>query len=132
MITYSDSLATVTDADLEGFLAHWHFAPPTGTLHEMLRGSTAIFLARDDQSSTICGYVTALSDGIACAYISAIEVRLPYRNQGVGTALLSKMIQRLDVYGIYLSCAQAMVPFYESAGFHRVAGMAKRKIPATE
>ena len=132
MITYAESLETVTAADLEGFLAHWDFAPPEGTLLAMLKGSTAVILARDDQSSAICGYVAALSDGIACGYISAIEVRLAYRKRGVGTALLNRMTERLAVYATYLSCAPAMVPFYESAGFDRVAGMAKRKTPAPE
>lgn len=127
MITYSTSLEGLSDADLDGFLAHWDFTPPPGTLLAMLKGSAAVILARDEQSSTICGYVAALSDGVVCGYISAVEVRAAYRKQGIGTALLTQMTEQLGVYGTYLSCAPAMVPFYESIGFKRVDGMTKRK-----
>jgi ribosomal protein S18 acetylase RimI-like enzyme len=127
MIIYSASLENLSDADLEGFLAHWDFTPPQGTLLAMLKGSTAVILARDEESSTLCGYVAALSDGVVCGYISALEVRPAFRKQGIGTALLTRMTEQLCVYGTYLSCAPAMVPFYESIGFTRVAGMTKRK-----
>lgn len=130
MITYSASLQGLSNADLEGFLAHWDFVPPQGTLLAMLKGSTFVVLARDEHSSQICGYVAALSDGVACAYISAVEVRAAYRKQGVGTALLVQMTERLGVYGTYLSCAPTMIPFYESIGFKRVAGMTKRNVAA--
>jgi len=129
MISYSDSLEGVTTHDLEGFLAHWDFAPPAGTLLAMLRNSTVVILARDVHSSTLCGYIAALSDGIVCGYISALEVRPVYRNRGIATELLNRMTERLSVYGIYLSCAPSRVTFYESAGFLRVAGMTKRKAP---
>ena len=83
----------------------------------MLSGSTAVILAREVESSMLCGYIAALSDGIACAYISALEVRPKYRRRGIGTTLLRQMVDRLDVFGVYLSCAPAMTPFYEAAGF---------------
>src|SRR6266404_5858159 len=112
MIAYSDSLEGVTAHDLEGFLAHWDFAPPAGTLLAMLSHSTVVILARDLHSSTLCGYIAALSDGIVCGYISALEVRPAYRRRGIATALLNQMTERLSVYGTYLSCAPSMVPFY--------------------
>jgi ribosomal protein S18 acetylase RimI-like enzyme len=127
MITYSQSLDAVTDADLTGFLAHWDFMPPSGILLAMLNGSTHVILARDESSSTLCGYITALSDGLVCSYISALEVRLAYRHQGIGTALLTQMTSQLQTYGTYLSCAPAMVAFYESQGFKQTVGMSKRR-----
>jgi len=129
-MTYSESLESVDDADLEGFLSHWDFTPPAGTLLRMLKGSSVVILAREPDSSRICGYVAALTDQISCAYISAIEVRPEYRKRGIGRALLNRMIERLSVYGTYLSCSPAMIPFYESAGFKQVAGMSKRRPPA--
>jgi ribosomal protein S18 acetylase RimI-like enzyme len=127
MITYSQSLEAVTDADLTGFLAHWDFTPPCGTLLAMLKGSTHVIVAHDEASSTLCGYIMALSDGVACSYISALEVRLAYRHQGIGTALLTKMTSQLQTYGTYLSCAPDMVAFYESQGFKQTVGMSKRR-----
>lgn len=128
--TYSESLDSVLVAELEGFLAHWDFVPPAGTLLNILKGSSLVILARDSDSLRVCGYVAALTDRIACGYISAIEVRPEYRKQGIGTELLNRMTQRLNVYGTYLTCAPAMIPFYESAGFKQVAAMSKRRLPA--
>lgn len=104
-IAYSSSIEHLVPSDLSGFLAHWDFEPPAGTLLEILNHSTAVILARDVESSVLCGYITALSDGVACAYISALEVRSEYRRKGIGTALLNQMVDRLDVFSVYLSCA---------------------------
>ncbi len=131
LMIYSESLGSVDATDLEGFLSHWDFTPPPGTLFRMLKGSSVVILARDPISLQICGYVAALTDNVAFAYISAIEVRPEYRKRGIGMALLNRMTERLSVYGTYLSCAPAMIPFYESAGFKQVAGMSKRRVPST-
>lgn len=127
MISYSNTLDDLTAHDLEGFLAHWDFPPPDGTLLAMLEGSTRVILARDGATSRVCGYVTALSDGVACGYISALEVRQEYRGRGIGTALLSRMTGQLDVFGVYLSCAPGMREFYESRGFSSVTALCRRK-----
>ena len=129
LLTYSESLDSLLAAELDGFLAHWDFVPPAGTLLRMLKGSSMVILARDSHSSRVCGYVTALTDQVVCGYISAIEVRPECRKQGIGTELLTRMTERLSVYGIYLTCAPAMIPFYESAGFKQVAAMSKRRLP---
>ena len=127
MIAYSNSIADLERSDLSGFLAHWDFEPPAGTLFEMLSRSTDVILATEVESSMLCGYIAALSDGIACAYISALEVRPEYRRRGIGTKLLKQMVDRLNVYGVYLSCAPAMTPFYEAAGFTSGTSMSRRK-----
>ena len=130
-ITYSESLDPLLADDLEGFLEHWDFVPPAGTLLRMLKGSSVVVLARDSHTSKVCGYVSALTDQVVCGYISAIEVRREYRRQGVGTELLHRMTERLNVYGIYLACAPVMVPFYEAAGFKQVSAMSKRRLPVS-
>jgi len=126
-VTYLESLDGVVAADLEGFLLHWDFIPPAGTLRQMLEGSSIVILARDTDSSRVCGYVAALTDRVVCGFISAIEVRPEFRGRGIGTELLRRVTERLDVHGIYLTCAPAMIPFYESVGFARVAAMSKRR-----
>lgn len=127
MIEYSSALERLNRDDLEGFLAHWDFAPAEGTLLTMLKQSSEVILAREAGSSAVCGYVAALSDRVACAYISALEVRPEFRGRGIGTALLDQMTQRLGVYGVYLSCAPSMATFYTSRGFTAVMGMSKRR-----
>lgn len=128
LINYTENLGYLDAADLEGFLSHWDFTPPADTLAKMLQSSSLVILALDSRSSRICGYVTALTDHVACGYISAIEVRPEYRKQGIGSALLNRMTERLNVCGIYLSCAPTMIPFYESAGFKQVTAMTKRRL----
>lgn len=127
VITYTHSISNLNESDLSGFLAHWDFNPPAGTLFRMLHQSTEVIPARDAESSTVCGYISALSDGVACAYISALEVRPEYQHQGIGTSLLNQMVERLDVFGVYLSCAPTVVPFYEAAGFTQGVSMSRRK-----
>jgi GNAT superfamily N-acetyltransferase len=126
-IAYSSSIEHLHDAELAGFLTHWDFIPPAGTLLGILNGSTEVIVARDIEASRICGYVTALSDRVACAYISGLEVRPEYRHKGIGTILLARMVDRLDVFGIYLSCASALVPFYTASGFKPGISMGRRK-----
>jgi ribosomal protein S18 acetylase RimI-like enzyme len=128
VIAYSDTLDGLNAHDLEGFLAHWDFTPPEGTLLTMLKQSTVVIVARDRATSRVCGYVTGLSDGVVCGYISALEVRQDFRNRGIGSALLSQMTERLNVFGVYLSCAPSMLEFYRSRGFSSVTAMCKRKI----
>ena len=127
MIQYSNSIEHLDRSDLSGFLAHWDFQPPDGTLFEMLRRSTEVILAREVESSLLCGYITALSDGVACAYISALEVRPEYRRRGIGTALLKQMVEQLNVFAIYLSCAPTVAPFYEATGFTAGIAMSRRR-----
>ncbi len=126
-VIYSDFSATTDEADLDGLLSHWDFVPPAGTLRSMLKGSSIAIVAREQGSPRVLGYVTALTDQVVCGYISALEVRPEYRHQGIGSALLVRVADRLNVHGIYLSCAEAMVPFYEAAGFKQVVGMGKRR-----
>lgn len=100
-MNYDDFEDSVSEADLVGLLSHWDFAPPPGTLLRMLKGSSIVILAREPASSKVCGYVAALTDHVVCGYISALEVRPEHRKQGIGTALLSRVTERLNVYGTY-------------------------------
>jgi ribosomal protein S18 acetylase RimI-like enzyme len=126
------ALDGLAERDLDGLLSHWDFTPPPGTLRRMLEGSSRVILARETGSSRVVGYITALTDHVSCGYISALEVRPEHRRQGIGAELLRRMTERLDVPGIYLSCAPALVPFYEAAGFRRITGMSRRRLPTTD
>jgi ribosomal protein S18 acetylase RimI-like enzyme len=127
-MNYEDFSESIEEADLEGLLAHWDFTPAAGTLRKMLQGSSIAIVAREPDSSRVLGYVAVLTDQVVCGYVSALEVRPEFRQRGIGTALLRRVAERLDVQGIYLSCAPAMVPFYEAAGYKQVVGMAKRRV----
>jgi predicted N-acetyltransferase YhbS len=126
MISYTDSLQGITPCQLQGFLAHWDFVPPEGTLLEILRGSSHFIVARQD--SEVVGYIAVLCDHVSCAYISHLEVRAQHRNNGVGKELVQRLLSRIgDVHGIYLGCAPSVEPFYEKLGFTKATGMKRRK-----
>ena len=73
------------------------------------------------------GFITAVSDGISCAYIPHLEVLPTYQGQGIGTALLRRMLERLHyLYMIDLVCDPDLQPFYERAGMRAVVGMVMR------
>lgn len=129
MINYIDNTETVTSKQLEGFLAHWDFVPPQNTLLQILRGSNHILIAQDSSNGEILGYITALSDGVSCGYISHLEVRPAHRNRGIGTELVKRMASKLGtLYGIFLSCAPAMEQFYNRLGFKKLTGMSRRNV----
>ena len=128
MITYIENIEGITPKQLEGFLAHWDFVPSQDTLLQILRGSSHILIALDSETRNVLGYITALSDGVSCGYISHLEVRLAHRNNGIGTELMRRMLSKLQsLYGIYLGCAPAMAPFYERLGFQKMTAMSKRR-----
>jgi GNAT superfamily N-acetyltransferase len=128
MVIYVENIEGITASQLDGFLAHWDFVPPPDTLLQILRGSSHILIALDSERREFLGYVTALSDGVACGYISFLEVRLTHRKKGIGTELMRRMLSKLqNLYGVYLGCAPALVPFYERLGFNKITSMSKRR-----
>jgi GNAT superfamily N-acetyltransferase len=127
MITYIESIDGINPKQLEGLLAHWDFVPPQGTLLRVLRGSSHILIALDSETRDVLGYITALSDGASCGYISHLEVRAAHRKKGIGTELVRRMLAKLQsLYGIYLGCAPALEQYYERLGFQKIIGMSKR------
>ena len=128
MITYIESIDGITPNQLEGLLAHWDFVPPPDTLMQVLRGSSHILIALDSETREVLGFITALSDGVSCGYISHLAVRAAHRNKGIGSQLVRRMLAKLQrLYGIYLGCAPALEQFYENLGFQKITGMSKRR-----
>ena len=128
MITYIENIEGIHPKQLEGFLVHWDFVPPQDTLLQVLHGSSHILIALDSETRNVLGYITALSDGVSCGYISYLEVRPAHRNSGIGTELMRRMLSKLEsLYGIYLGCAPALVQFYETLGFQKMTAMSKRR-----
>lgn len=127
MISYTDSLADVTTDNLQGgFFVGWP-NPPSPQIHfHMLSNSAAMVLARI-ADGTVVGFITAVSDGISCAYIPHLEVLPPYQGQGIGTELVRQMLATLrHLYMIDLVCDPPLQPFYERLGMRAVVGMVMR------
>lgn len=115
---YTSSLAGITPEHLAGFFQGWP-APPSPQRHlQILRGSSEVVLAREDDGS-VAGFITALTDGVLAAYIPLLEVRPERQGQGVGSELVRRMLARLaGCYMIDLVCDRDLLPFYARLGLH--------------
>lgn len=125
MITYQAGVDGVSAADLAGFFVGWPSPPSPDRRLQLLRGSSAVVVARD--GDRVVGFVTALSDGVLMAYLPLLEVLPEYQHAGVGTALVDHVLDELgELYGVDVCCDDDVVPFYARFGFQRVNGMVLR------
>ena len=127
MIFYSQSIEDIGPAQLAGFFVGWP-NPPTPTTHlRILVGSAKIVLARDDATGQVVGFITAISDGVSCAYIPHLEVLPAYQGRGIGSELVRQMLAQLrHIYMIDLICDTNVQPFYERLGMRPYTGMILR------
>jgi GNAT superfamily N-acetyltransferase len=127
MIAYRDSPDNLTPDHLRGFFVGWT-NPPSPEAHlRILRGSAAVGLAIDEASGAVVGFITAISDGVSCAYIPHLEVLPAFQGRGIGTVLLERLLSRLrHLYMIDLTCDPAVQPFYARLGMRPSTGMFTR------
>lgn len=127
MITYADSTAGITAGQLQGFFTHWLHRPSPETLLRILDGSDFVVLALDSGTGRVVGYITAISDGVSCAFIPHLEVHESLRGEGVGSELVRRMLARLQhLYAIDLTCDPELQPFYARMGLRPSTGMVIR------
>jgi ribosomal protein S18 acetylase RimI-like enzyme len=124
MISYTDSLDGVTAQHLQGgFFVGWPNPPSPASHFRILQQSAAIVLARTEDG-TVVGFITAISDGVSCAYIPHLEVLPAYQGQGIGSELVRRMLDRLrHLYMIDLLCDPDVQPFYMRLGMRPATGM---------
>ena len=124
MIEYVDNVDGIGPEILTGFFEGWK-KPHTPETHlDILKRSADVVLAVDTDAKRVVGFVTALSDGIQSAFIPLLEVLPAYRNKGIGTALMRKMLDKLSGIGcIDLTCDPELQPFYARFGMLRSSGM---------
>jgi ribosomal protein S18 acetylase RimI-like enzyme len=124
MIVYATSPADISAAQLHGFFVGWPNSPSPQAHLRILHGSAHVVLALDDATNNVVGFVTAISDGVSCAYIPHLEVLPAYQSQGIGSALMRRMLDQLrELYMIDLICDPDVQPFYERIGMRRAQGM---------
>lgn len=126
-VTYLDSAAAVTPAQLQGFFVGWPDPPAPQAHLRILRGSAHVVLAQDSDRGDIIGFVTAISDGVSAAYIPYLEVLPPWQGRGIGTELMRRILQKLEhLYMTDLLCDPELQPYYERLGMRRATGMLRR------
>ena len=126
-IKYTTSLKGVKPAGLGGFFEGWP-NPPSERMHlKLLKNSTKIVLAVDVKDGSVAGFITAVTDGVLCAYIPFLEVRPQYRRRGIGRELVRRMLALLkDAYMVDLMCDTGVQGFYGQLGMSKATGMCVR------
>lgn len=125
-ITYQDTTDGIGSDNLKGFFVGWP-NPPSPEAHlRILKGSDYVVLAVSSEGKVI-GFISAISDGVSCAYIPHLEVLPEWQGKGIGSDLVRRMVRKLkDLYMIDLICDQQVQRFYERLGFEKAPGMIVR------
>lgn len=127
MIHYFNTIDRIVPEHLSGFFVGWPNPPSPETHLRILAGSSFVVLAREDSSGPVVGFITAISDGVSCAYIPHLEVLPAYRGQGIGSELVRRMLERLrHLYMIDLICDADVQPFYARLDMRPYTGMIVR------
>ena len=128
MIEYTDSVENITSQMLEGFFEGWK-KPRTPQEHlEILKNSDYIVLAIDSDKCKVVGFITALTDSLESAFIPLLEVLPGYRKQGIGSALVSRMLEKLKgIPSIDLTCDLTLQRLYSKFDMVPSIGMIIRK-----
>ncbi len=127
MIEYTDTVDKITPDSLYGFFRGWkrHHSPEEHL--EILKSSAHIILAVDTDKDRVVGFITALTDGIQSAFIPLLEVLPAYQKQGIGGALVSRMLEKLKgIPAIDLMCDPELQKFYTKFGMTPSTGMVIR------
>lgn len=114
MVEYICSLFNIKEDNLIGFFSGWSNPPNTSKHLEILKNSNHFWLAVEVSSGNVIGFINAISDKTLSAYIPLLEVLPEYRNKGIGTELVRRMLTTLEeYYMVDLVCEENLVNFYK-------------------
>ena len=121
---YTNSLDSISADMLNGFFVNWPDPPGPATHLKLLKNSSKVVLALDDEANQVIGFITAISDDVLSAYIPFLEVLPEYQEKGIGKELVGRMLKELEnIYMVDLCCDDDLVPFYEAFYMMRSNGM---------
>ncbi len=116
MITYTTGTSSIRAGQLDGFFDGWEDPPSANTHLKILLSSSHVVIARDNNE--IVGFANAISDGVLAACIPLCEVRREWRGHGIGSELITRLLEQLaDYYMIDLVCDPETLGFYKRLGF---------------
>jgi len=119
-IRFSNDCSTLSLSQLSGFFQEWPSPPPAETLLRILQRSSYSVIATEDSTFQVVGYIVALSDGMISAFVPMLEVLPPYRHQGIGSALVRRMMNNLKSLPVIdLVCNVTLSSFYRGQDFSR-------------
>ncbi|MFE8702815.1 GNAT family N-acetyltransferase [Cytobacillus sp. FJAT-54145] len=121
---YKTSLEHITPEMLNVFFVGWPNPPQPETHLKLLKNSYKIVVALDEETKSVIGFISAISDGVLSAYIPLLEVLPEYQGRGIGQELVRRMLLELkDIYMVDLLCDENLQAYYEKAGMVKANGM---------
>ena len=132
MIRYTEDAAEVEENMLDGFFVGWPRRPSKAQHLAVLRGSFRVVLAMDDRTGRVVGFVNMISDGVLTAFIPWLEVLPDYQGQGIGTELMQRVLDCVQMYSIDLVCDEPLLPYYRRLGMTPIPGAGIRRASALQ
>ena len=127
-MSYRATAARLRAEQLHGFFDGWLVPPEPEGLLAILKASHRCVVAIDPADDRVVGFATAITDATFCAYISLLEVRLPYRSLGIGAEIVRRLLSALEgLYMVDVCCDAELVGFYSRFGMQPVAGAGLRR-----
>lgn len=105
----------------------WAKNRPPINLQKMLDNSELVLGVWDNDY--LVGFARAVTDDIYRAWIEDVVVDEDYRQQGVGSQIIQKLLKRLEhIQLVMLDCDPDLVPFYKKHQFQLKTGQSMRYI----
>lgn len=124
-ISFEDA-ENLKEGDLDGFFGGWPAPPSPAMSIEIVRAAHEAVIARDSEGGVV-GFATAITDGTFAAYIPLVEVLPERQGEGIGSQLVTTLLERLNhCYMVDLVCDEEVAPFYERLGGIRLTAVAWR------
>jgi aralkylamine N-acetyltransferase len=115
-VEFRDSCAGLDWAELEALFAVTDLGNRTGDkLRRAFENSRHVVLAYED--GRLIGVCRAISDGEYHAFIYDVAVHPDRQGQGLGKALMRRLLARLPVWRIMLVAEEGVQGFYRTQGF---------------
>ncbi|WP_442593943.1 GNAT family N-acetyltransferase [Neobacillus sp. D3-1R] len=124
---YTKNMDEVSEGMIEGFFVGWPKSPSPQKQLELMKNSYRCYVAIDEKTDKVIGFITAISDGVLSAYIPLLEVLPEYQDKGIGSELVKLMLSELDrIYMIDLLCDQQLQNYYDRFQMMKAHGMMVR------
>ncbi|MCK9308121.1 MAG: GNAT family N-acetyltransferase [Methanoculleus sp.] len=114
-----------TIADLYRAGDWWNEKWNPASLGALIAGSFAFAVAVDPATGKAVGMGRVISDGVSDGYVQDLVVLPGYRGRGVGTMILSTLLDYCTSAGVAwvgLVAEPGTEPFYTALGFRRMEG----------
>lgn len=119
MVAYHSDQSRVDASVLTNLIAEAGLGTRAPSFVErVFRGSSLCCFA--ENNGALVGAGRAISDGVSNSAIFDLVVHPYFQNQGIGTAILQYLLERLPQRSVLLVSVPARGGFYKRFGFHRL------------